>query len=245
VYSALRPVKELLTRQISDKIFAEDFLFELDIALPLMPNPYFELPYLVIEDFLDERTCQQLIHSVQKDNNAKNAALRSRSKKLNQRIRKTKIYTLKRLHAKLYADAFEKARPQIEAFFALSLTTATDVQVLEYTKGSFYKAHADDSSVLIDQEGIIVGFKQVAPQRKLSSVMFASKYDATVTDDYSFNGGELIFNYFRDSENSAVMIKPKMGTLIVFASNPIYTHEVKTVQEGYRLTLVQWHDAIF
>jgi SM-20-related protein len=32
--------------------------------------------------------------------------------------------------------------------------------------------------------------------------------------------------------------------LVVFASNPIYTHEVKEVKEGYRLTLVQWHDAL-
>lgn len=210
-----------------------------------MPNPYNELPYLIIEDFLDERTCQQIINNVQKDNNSKNAALRSRSQKLNQHIRKTKIYKLKRLHAKLYADAFEKARPQIEAFFALSLTTATDVQVLEYTKGYFYKPHADDSSVLINHEKHIIGFKQVAPLRKLSSVMFASKHNAAVTDEYSFNGGELIFNYFRDKENNAVMLKPKMGSLIIFPSNPIYTHEVKPVQEGYRLTLVQWHDAIF
>ncbi len=232
-------------RQISDKIFAEDFLFELDIALPLMPNPYNELPYLVIENFLDERTCQQIVNGIQKDNNAKGAALRSRSKKMNQRIRKTKIYKLKRLHAKLYADAFEKARPQIEAFFALSLTTATDVQVLEYTKGYFYKPHADDSSVLIDQDENIVGFKQVAPLRKITTVMFASRYDAAGTDNYSFNGGELTFNYFRDKEENAVILKPKMGSLIVFPSNPIYTHEVKPVQEGYRLTLVQWHDAIF
>lgn len=166
-----------------------------------MPNPYNELPYLIIEDFLDERTCQQIINTVQKDNNAKEAALRSHSKKLNQRIRKTKIYKLKRLHAKLYAEAFAKAQPQIEAFFALSLTTATDVQILEYTKGYFYKPHADDSSILIDLDGAIIGFKQVAPQRKLSSVLFAS--------------------------------------------NPIYTHEVKPVNDGYRLTLVQWHDAIF
>ncbi len=232
-------------RQISDKIFAEDFLFELDIAMPLMPNPYNELPYLIIEDFLDERTCQQIINNIQKDNNAKDAALRSRSKKLNQRIRKTKIYKLKRLHAKLYAEAFAKARPQIEAFFALSLTTATDVQVLEYTEGYFYKPHADDSSMLIDQDGNIIGFKQVAPQRKLSSVLFASAYSESITDPYSFNGGELTFNYFRDQEGNTVMFKPKMGTLIVFASNPIYTHEVKPVNEGYRLTLVQWHDAIF
>lgn len=234
-----------LMRQISDKVFAEDFLFQLDIAMPLMPNPYNELPFIIIEDFLDEPTCRQIVNAVQKDNNAKSAALRSRAKQLDQKIRKTKIYKLKRLHKKLYTQAFEQARSKIEDFFALSLTTSTDVQVLEYTEGSFYKPHADDSSVLVDADGCIVGFKQVAPQRKLSSVLFVSEYSDTVTDAYTFNGGELAFNYFRDSENRTVMLKPKRGTLIVFASNPIYTHEVKPVKEGYRLTLVQWHDAIF
>lgn len=243
--AAVTPATALPLRQISDRVFAEDFLFELEIGQPLMPNPYYELPYLVIEDFMDEETCRQIVRSVKKDSNAKNAGLRSRSKKVNQRIRKTKIYKLKRLYARLYAEAFAKARPQIEAFFALSLSTATDIQVLEYTEGGFYKPHSDDSSVLVDHDGALSGFKLVAPQRKLSSVMFASSYDDAAESDYSFCGGELAFNYLHESDGSAVTLKPKMGTMIVFPSNPIFTHEVKIVEKGYRLTLVQWHDAIF
>lgn len=231
-------------RQISDKIFAEEFLFDLDIATPLLPSPYAEFPFLVIEGFLDELSCKEILNAAQKAKNAKHAALLSRRTKLNQKIRKTKILTLSSTHKKLYTQAFNRARPQIEHFFSLSLTTSTDVQVLEYTPGSFYKAHADDSSMLVDHDGKVVGFKQVAPQRKISSVLFASEYSDTVQTPYQFSGGELMFNYFKDKENNTVMFKPKMGTLIVFPSNPIYTHEVKIVIEGYRLTLVQWHDAL-
>jgi SM-20-related protein len=231
-------------RQISDKVFAEDFLFEVEIATPLMPNPYVERPYLIFEDLLDQQCCRQIISAIQRDEDAENAALRSRRKKLDRSIRKTKIYTLLPIHQELYDQAFAKIRPQIEAFFALSLTTSTAVQVLEYTKGSFYKAHADDSSVLVDKKGKTVGFKQVAPHRKLSTVLFVSEHSEEVHDGYSYSGGELAFNYFHERNGDVVTLKPKMGSLVVFASNPIYTHEVKEVKEGYRLTLVQWHDAL-
>jgi SM-20-related protein len=231
-------------RQISDKIYAEGFLFDLDIATPLMSNPYQEFPYLIIENFLDQQCCRQIINAVQCDNDAQSAALRGRKKRVDKSIRKTKIYTLMPVHRELYDRAFARERAQIEAFFALSLTTSTDEQVLEYTEGSFYKAHADDSSVLIDKEGRTIGFKQVAPHRKLTTVLFVSEHSDDVQDRYSYRGGELAFNYFHDLDGNVVTLKPKMGTLVVFASNPIYTHEVKEVKEGYRLTLVQWHDAL-
>jgi len=231
-------------RQISDKVFAEDFLFEMEIETPLLPNPYQELPYLIIEDLFDEQLCRQIINTVQADNDAETARLRSRTKKLDKSIRKTCIHTLSAPHQALYDEAVEKVRPQIEDYFALSLTTSTAVQVLEYIPGSFYIPHADDSSMIVDEEGNIVAFKQVASHRKISTVLFVSEYSDEIKEGYHFNGGELAFNYFKDAKGETVMIRPKMGTLIAFASNPIYTHEVKEVNEGYRLTLVQWHDAL-
>lgn len=231
-------------RQISEQVFAEDFLFDMEIETPLMPNPYQQLPYLIIEDLFDERLCRQVVNTIQANNDAEAARLRSRTKKLDKSIRKTCIHTLSAPHQALYDEAMEKARPQIEAYFALSLTTSTAVQVLEYVKNSFYIAHADDSSMIVDEHGSVVAFKQVAPHRKISTVLFVSEYSDEIKDGYHFNGGELAFNYFKNAQGEAVMIRPKMGTLIAFASNPIYTHEVKEVNEGYRLTLVQWHDAL-
>ena len=32
--------------------------------------------------------------------------------------------------------------------------------------------------------------------------------------------------------------------MIVFLSNPYFTHEVLEDKKGYRVSLVQWHDAI-
>ncbi|MEN8147901.1 MAG: 2OG-Fe(II) oxygenase [Campylobacterota bacterium] len=230
--------------QISDKVFAEDFLFELDIATPLLPSPYEAFPFLVIENFLDEETCREIIDSAKTDRDAADAELRSSDKALNQQIRNTRIHELSSLHQRLYDEAFDTLRPQIENFYALSLTSSTKPQLLEYTKGSFYKAHSDDSSVLVDKGGNIAGFKQVAPQRKVTTLLFVSEQGKGDLSPYQFSGGELTFNYFKDSEDQALLLTPKMGTLIVFGSNPIYTHEVKVVEDGYRLTVAQWHDAI-
>ena len=230
--------------QISDKVFAEDFLFETEIATPLLPSPYEAFPFLVIENFLNEETCKEIIKSAQADNDATDAELRSNNETLDQKIRNTKIHKLTALHQKLYDEALNTIRPQIENFYSLSLTSSTKPQLLEYTKGSFYKAHSDDSSVLVDKSGNIMGFKQVAPQRKITTLLFVSEHSNRELSPYQFSGGELTFNYFKDSEGKELLLTPKMGTLIVFGSNPIYTHEVKVVEDGYRLTVAQWHDAL-
>ena len=230
--------------QISDKVFAEDFLFETEIATPLLSSPYEEFPFLTIENFLDEATCKEIVENAQSNSDVINAQLRSSDETLNQSIRNTKIHKLSTLHQTLYEKAFSAIRPQIESFYSLSLTSSTKPQLLEYTKGSFYKAHADDSSVLVDKNKNVVGFKQVAPQRKITTLLFLSEHSDKELTSYQFSGGELTFNYFKDEQENSLLLTPKMGTIIVFASNPIYTHEVKMVTGGYRLSVAQWHDAI-
>ncbi len=231
-------------RQISDEVFAEDFLFEVEIATPLLPSPYAKLPYLVIENFLDDATCREIIDQVQAIQDGSDAQLRSATHTDNQKIRKTKIHTLSSYHQDLYDKAFDTIREKIEHFFTLSLTQATKTQVLEYTAGSFYKPHSDDSSVLVDKSKSIIGFKQVAPTRKITTLLFVSEHCEKDPDTYQFCGGELSFSYFTNTQGEALIIKPKMGSMIVFGSNPIYTHEVKEVTDGFRVTVAQWHDGI-
>ncbi len=229
--------------QISDKVFAEDFLFEVEIATPLLPSPYETYPYLLIENFLDEDTCKSIIDEAREDHDVTEAALKSNNNSSNTKIRNTKIHKLSTPHQHIYDEALNKVRSSIETFFSLSLTHATQPQLLEYTKGSFYKAHSDDSSVLV-REGEIIGFKQVAPQRKITTLLFLSEQADEITTPYQFKGGELSFSYFKDAQGKTITFSPKMGSLIVFGSNPIYTHEVHEVTEGYRLSVAQWHDAI-
>jgi len=229
--------------QISDTVFAENFLFDVEIATPLLPSPYEAHPYLLVENFLDEDTCKSIIDAAREDGDVTEATLRSNNHSSNTKIRNTKIHKLSTTHQNIYNAALNKIRPTIEQFFSLSLTQSTQPQLLEYTKGSFYKAHSDDSSVLV-KDGEIIGFKQVAPQRKITTLLFLSTQADEITTSYQFKGGELSFSYFKDAQGKVITFTPKMGSIIVFGSNPIYTHEVHEVTEGYRLTVAQWHDAI-
>jgi SM-20-related protein len=237
-------------QQISGSVFCDDFIAGLKLETRLVPNPYYDLPYLVIENFLPLLTCDEIAASVRASSEAEAAKVKSALLEsvvvpaLKQEIRKTKIYRLPALFERIYRQRFLEHQGEIERFFNLALTTSTKVQTLEYTIGSFYIKHADDSNELVDDEGKTVGFVPVAPQRKLTTVLFATGYDAAAGDMNHFSGGELLFNYLYDASGQPITLRPKAGDMVVFPSNPLFSHEVLPVKAGYRLTLVEWHNAI-
>ena len=232
--------------QISNKIYCSDFLLDLDIKTKLLPNPYYDYPYLIIEKFLNSDECIEINEKIKEDDDYQKAQLKINHSDIkattNEEIRKTNIYTLNKTHFELYTNRFLQHQALIENYFKLALTTSTDVQVLEYLKGSFYAMHSDDSSMMYKNNELI-GFTPVAKQRKISTVLFTTSYDEN-TSDTTFTGGELLFNFLYDETGNEVKIKPKAGDMIVFLSNPYFTHEVLKVIDGRRITLVQWHNAI-
>ncbi len=228
--------------QISNYVFARDELLRLDIPTKRLPNTYHDFPYMVLEGVLSPTECRAITEAALADKEAVQAELRGKS--LDTAIRKTDIHTLSAEHRAIYARRFEAVRREIEEFFALSLTKATDVQVLGYESGSFYVKHSDDASELRDHEGNIVGYKTVAPERKLTTVLFTTSYTPHPTDRDHFSGGELLFNYLCDQHGNTITLRPEAGDMVVFLSNPYFSHEVLPVKEGFRLSLVQWHDAL-
>lgn len=227
--------------QISSFVYARDELLGLDIPTKRLPNPYHDFPYMVLEGVLSPAECRAITAAAIADNEAVRAELRGKS--LDTAIRKTDIHTLSAEHRAIYDRRFEAVRGEIEQFFALSLGKGTDVQVLGYEKGSFYLKHSDDASELRDSSGNIVGYRTVAPERKLTTVLFTTSYTPHPTDSDHFSGGELLFNYLCDQHGNTITLRPEAGDMVVFLSNPYFSHEVLPVKEGYRLSLVQWHDA--
>ena len=110
--------------------------------------------------------------------------------------------------------------------------------MLSYDKDSFYIRHADDSSEIVDAGGEAVDYKQVAPHRVITTVLFLNSGG----DD--FDGGELEFSHLSDIDGVPFRMNPKQGFMLVFPSNPYFAHEVLKVTSGHRATLVKWHDAI-
>lgn len=233
--------------QISNQIFCKEFLTKLDIKTGKLPNPYYDLPFMLIENFLSLKICEEITSSMRSNQDMCEAEIRKYEAIKIQTgkdtsIRKTNIHKLNPTQENIYNESFTKHKEDIEKFFNLNITTSTEIQALEYTKGSFYKQHSDDSSVLLKDDEV-VGFLPVALERKITSVLFTTNHSDIVSKN-NFNGGELVFNYLYDKDGETIQIKPKAGDMIVFFSNPYFTHEVLEVKKGYRVSLVQWHDAI-
>lgn len=236
--------------QISNYVFCDDFISTLKLETRLLSNPYYDYPYLIIKDFFSKSICDDISDYTYNISEGEKAKVKTRllnsivDPSVDEEIRKTVIHKLPELFLKMYEENFKLFQPQIERFFSVALTTATTLQTLEYTKGSFYIKHADDSNELVDENANTVGFIQVAPARKITTVLFATSHEKHNDSSLSFNGGELIFNYFFDKNGEQIKLYPQAGDMIVFPSNPIYSHEVLPVNDGYRLTLVQWHNAL-
>lgn len=227
--------------QISNYVYARDELLEWDIPTKRLPNPYHDFPYMVLEGVLSPAECRAITAYALADKESVKAQLRGGS--LDTAIRKTDIHTLSSELRAIYDRRFEAVRSEIEEFFALSLAQATDVQVLGYESGSFYLKHSDDASELRNAQGNVVGYRTVAPERKLTTVLFTTSYTPHPTDSDHFSGGELLFNYLCDEQGNTITLRPEAGDMVVFFSNPYFSHEVLSVKEGYRLSLVQWHNA--
>ncbi|WP_368028992.1 2OG-Fe(II) oxygenase [Arcobacter sp. s6] len=232
--------------QISNHIYCADFLTSFDIETKLLPNPYYDYPFLIIENFLSIDECNEINKKVKEDDDFQKAQIKTLDSvvlsETNEEIRKTNIYSLDEKYLELYTNRFLQHQAQIEDYFKIALTTSTSVQVLEYLKNSFYSMHSDDSSMLYKDDEL-VGFLPVARQRRVSSVLFTTSNDE-IPSENTFNGGELLFNFLFDARGNEIKIKPKAGDMLVFLSNPYFTHEVLKVTEGRRITLVQWHNAI-
>jgi SM-20-related protein len=232
--------------QISNYIYCADFLTSFDIETKLLPNPYYDYPFLIIENFLDINECNEINKKVKEDDDFQKAQIKTLDfvvlSETNEEIRKTNIYSLDEKYLELYTNRFFQYQAQIEDYFKIALTTSTSVQVLEYLKNSFYSMHSDDSSMLY-KDNELVGFIPVAKQRKISTVLFTTSNNELASDN-TFIGGELLFNFLYDEKGNEIKIKPKAGSMLVFLSNPFFTHEVLKVIEGRRITLVQWHNAI-
>jgi SM-20-related protein len=214
----------------------------MDIPTKRFPNPYHDFPYMVIPGVLSPDECRAITFAALSDKESVRAQLRGRS--LDTAIRKTDIHTLSSQHRAIYDSRYENIKGEIEDFFALSLSNSTDVQVLGYESGSFYLRHSDDSSELRDTQGKTIGFRTVAPERKLTTVLFTTSYTPNPTDNDHFSGGELLFNYLCDLHGNTITLRPEAGDMVVFLSNPYFSHEVLPVQKGFRLSLVQWHNAL-
>lgn len=230
-------------RQISNLLYCSEFLYGIQIASKLLNKPYSDYPFLIIDDFFSKEECNSVLEHIKNTDDYEKAKIKatlslySTLPLINQSVRKTDIYSLTLGQNENFELRFDSFRSLVEKFFNISLLSASDAQALSYRKDDFYIRHADDSSEIVDGTGAAVDYKQVAPHRIITTVLFLNGED-------DFEGGGLVFSHLADIDGAPFCFKPKCGLMIVFPSNPYFAHEVLKVTSGHRATLVKWHDAI-
>jgi len=215
---------------ISQKVYALKEIWDMDFEKHPLASFYNEYPFLIFENVLDENKCENIINSLKKDETYKAKLI---SKGLDEDIRKTILHKPTDEIRKIFERVINEKKEEIEKFFGVSLLSGTDIQILEYKDGGFYKRHADNASEIY-KDGKLVGYKVIAPERKITTLLF-------LNDD--FEGGEIEFSHLRYNDGSRVIFKPKAGQMIVFPSHGLFAHEVKKVN-GNRFAIVKWWSVI-
>jgi len=90
----------------------------------------------------------------------------------------------------------------------------SEVQILKYSVGGYYKFHVDNA---------------LSIPRTYSCILF-------LNDDYE--GGDLVFKF--PGEDNEYKIKTKRNSVVVWPSNFLYPHSVKPVTKGERYSVVAW-----
>ena len=211
---------------ISQKIYALEEIWDMDFEKAPLASFYNEYPFLIYENVLNKDECQKIINSLNTNEQYKAKLI---SKGLDEEIRKTTLHKPTKEIRDVFNRIINSKKEEIERFFNVILTGGTDIQILEYKNGGFYKRHADNASEIY-KNGKLVGYKVVRPERKITTLLF-------LNDD--FEGGEIEFCYLRYNNGKRVIFKPKAGQMIVFPSHGLFAHEVKKVK-GNRFAVVKW-----
>ncbi len=213
---------------ISQKIYALKEVWDMNFNKFPLASFYHEYPFLIFENLVSKEECKRIIDSLEDDNYRAKLI----GKGLDEEIRKTIIHKPTPKIKEFFYKIFEKVKKETEDFFGVSFLKGSEIQILEYKEGGFYKCHADNASEIY-KNGVLVGYKEVV-NRKLTTLFF-------LNDD--FRGGEIEFCHLRFFDGKKVIFKPKAGMMIVFPSHGLFAHEVKKVK-GRRFTIVKWWEVI-
>lgn len=104
--------------QISSFVFCDRRLNDFDSEVKLLPNPYYDYPFLIIKDFLSPVICDGLIRSVKKEDDYIDAKIKKENylNYTDKSIRKTKIYKLDDEYKSIYKKRFLEVQKQIEEY---------------------------------------------------------------------------------------------------------------------------------
>lgn len=189
----------------------------------------------VIEQFLDEEFCGQLVDAVTSGPQEPAPVLRGTASVVEPRMRRAmRARTVPAPMLAHLVERFGSVMPSLERQFGVTLTRCQPPTVLIYGKGDHFKVHRDNDAG--------TGSPEHVRRRKVSVVVFLNTHSSR-PDDVGYCGGNL--NLYRLSstptwDNCRTVIHGRQGLLVAFPSH-IY-HDVFPVTHGTRRTVVSWYE---
>lgn len=209
------------------------------------PSFYNDYPYWLKSNLLELPKCELLLEMIKDEDDAKQVGVLTQTQGVvqsekNRAIRDTKAYNPPALLEEIFIELISLHKSDMERFFNVIIHSPSALQVLGYESGSFYARHSDNCSEIVNEKKDVVVFHNVAPHRMLTVILFLT----TCGEGDDHTGGELIFDYLLDEELKPLVITPKAGMMLAFPSHPAYSHTVKEIKSGFRISIVQWFNGM-
>lgn len=216
----------------------EFFAGKLPEQTQYLPDDSRDFPFFVERGLLGPDVCADLVAKITGTGPAGDAGTGIGT-------RKSKQFALSPDVEAIYREAFSLVRPKIDAFFNSTILSSEVAHALGYEAGGRYDKHSDNCDPVLDANDRVVRFKYTLPKRQISSLLFLCDSVLDIAAPLQCIGGNVSFPFIFDEMNEILILEPKMGMFVAFPSNPVYAHEVHEVIEGFRMVIVDWHDAIF
>jgi SM-20-related protein len=189
------------------------------------------LGLFVSEELLDNETCERLIADVRSTERAAAGVYHgSETIGTDAETRQTRRALVAPASVALVKERLLPVKPELERFFALSLTDCQEPQFLVYESGDFFLGHTDAS-----ESG-----PAYAVARKISAIVFLNS-QSPGAEPGTYSGGSLVFSGLLPGMSDldrGIGIAGQRGSLLAFRSTVV--HEVKPVTSGERYTVVTW-----
>ena len=188
-------------------------------------------PYgiFVFENYIDPEVCQELVAFAENQNASPLLVI---DKEASTEDNIVKVKHKQRVSDRVHMENYQPGINQIvkSAFIDLTnkclqkeLDWVETPQVLRYTTGGTYQAHADSENMDIKTRM----WKKIM-DRDLSMLIYLNK---------EYKGGTLYFDKFN------YRLQPKPGMVVLFPSDNRYMHAAEEVTAGVRYVIVSWASA--
>lgn len=192
------------------------------------------LGLLVIEEFFDAETCEELVAEMRMAWGGPATVYRPGAPSpVDEDLRKTTRLMLSAETTERVRLRLLERREEVARYFGVELSSCEPPQFLLYREGDFFVAHQDGNTEQLQYDHLRV--------RRISVVIFLGRQSPEPKPD-AYCGGALVFYESDDAARRQELGFPLAGEAGLFvAFRAETTHEVIPVTYGERHTIVCWY----